>query len=147
MDGRTDGQRWRRTVGDHNSSPWAFGSGELKTLYLLFPFANMLNMKYGPKGPSGIRRGFIWKHGFFPHVYGLGEEHTCPWTCFSYKFVYLIIPHNLHFCPKSIACSRDICNPKYDDHSFLSFYAKFGMNSFSGCGRENHFAYQNICNG
>ena len=28
-DGRTDGRR-RRTVSDHNSSPWAFGSGELK---------------------------------------------------------------------------------------------------------------------
>ena len=39
----------------------------------------------------------------------------------------------LAFLPKSIACSRDICNPKYEDHSFLSFYAKFGMNSFSGC--------------
>ena len=37
--------------------------------------------------------------------------------------------------------------PKYDDHSFLSFYAKFGMNSFSGCGREDRFACQNICNG
>ena len=49
----------------------------------------------------------------------------------------------LAFLPKSIACSQDICNPKYDDHSF---YAKFGMNSFSGCGREDHFAYQNICN-
>ena len=53
----------------------------------------------------------------------------------------------LAFLPKSIACSRDICKPKYDDHSFLSFYAKFGMNSFNGCGREDHFACQNICKG
>ena len=29
-DGRTDGRRRRRTVSDHNTSPWAFGSGELK---------------------------------------------------------------------------------------------------------------------
>ena len=47
----------------------------------------------------------------------------------------------LAFLP--IACSWDICNPKYDDHSF---YAKFGMNSFRGCGREDNFACQNICN-
>ena len=53
----------------------------------------------------------------------------------------------LAFLPKSTACSRYICNPKYDDHSFLSFYAKSGMNSFSGCGREDRFACQNICNG
>ena len=32
VNGQTDGRgRRRRTVGDHNSSPWAFGSGELKT--------------------------------------------------------------------------------------------------------------------
>ena len=31
VDGRTSGcRRRRRTVSDHNSSPWAFGSGELK---------------------------------------------------------------------------------------------------------------------
>ena len=30
VNGRTDGRRRRRTVSDHKSSPWAFGSGELK---------------------------------------------------------------------------------------------------------------------
>ena len=29
-DGWTDGRQRRRTVSDHNTSPWAFGSGELK---------------------------------------------------------------------------------------------------------------------
>ena len=31
VNGQTDGRRrrWRRTVSDHKSSPWAFGSGEL----------------------------------------------------------------------------------------------------------------------
>ena len=53
----------------------------------------------------------------------------------------------LAFLPKSIVCSKDICNPNYDDHSFLSFYAKFVMNSFSGCGSKDRFACQNICNG
>ena len=33
--GRTDGRRRRRTVSDHNTSPWAFGSGELKIINLL----------------------------------------------------------------------------------------------------------------
>ena len=33
MSGRTD----RRTVSDHNTSPWAFGSGELKIEEICFP--------------------------------------------------------------------------------------------------------------
>ena len=38
VDGRTSGRRRRRqTVSDHNSSPWAFSSGELKHKYLDTP--------------------------------------------------------------------------------------------------------------
>ena len=70
-----------------------------------------------------------------------------PLNMFFIKICIFDHSSQLAFLPKSIACSRDICNPKYDDHSFLSFYAKFGMNSFSGCGREDCFACQNICNG
>ena len=70
-----------------------------------------------------------------------------PLNMFFIKICIFDHSSQLAFLPKSIACSRDIYNPKYDDHSFLSFYEKFGMNSFSGCEREDPFACQNICNG
>ena len=70
-----------------------------------------------------------------------------PLNMFFIKICIFDHSSQLAFLPKSIACSQDICNPKYNDHSFLSFYVKFGMNSFSGCGREDRFACQSICNG
>ena len=54
-----------------------------------------------------------------------------PLNMFFIKICIFDHSSQLAFLPKSIACSRDLCNHKYDD-SFLSFYAKFGMNSFSG---------------
>ena len=56
--GQTDGlrrrSRRRRTVGDHNSSPWVFGSGELKTTngHLVMQF---LEMDCCTRWPSGYK--------------------------------------------------------------------------------------------
>ena len=48
-----------------------------------------------------------------------------PFNMFFIKICIFDHSSQLAFLLKSIACSRDICNPKYDNHSFLSFYAKF----------------------
>ena len=48
VDGRTSGQRrrqrWRRTVSDHNSSPWAFGSGEL--IKQVLPYISFSSLRF-----------------------------------------------------------------------------------------------------